>query len=273
MQGTNLSGLFAGNAVSPTDEPWAYNTQSPTATRNPENTVTPLDTTITMGPTQVVTKAPKPTINPTVTKAPTLTQKLIPKVGDVITFGKYEQDNNLSNGKEPIAWRVLEVSGGKTLLLSDKNLDVKPYNTSRDSVTWESCTLRAWLNADFMGSAFTPTEASTIEQTPISNPDNPTFGTAGGATTNDKVFLLSLDEVNDNFTTDQSRYSHSTSYAIAQGATTYNDSDGVWWLRSPGNSNVSATFVDFFGVVHVGGSDVEYIDYAVRPALWMNLTS
>lgn len=31
--------------------------------------------------------------------------------GDVVKFGSYEQDGNVSNGKEPIEWRVLEVEG------------------------------------------------------------------------------------------------------------------------------------------------------------------
>ena len=29
--------------------------------------------------------------------------------GDIITFGSYEQDNDTSNGAEPIEWRVLDV--------------------------------------------------------------------------------------------------------------------------------------------------------------------
>ena len=32
------------------------------------------------------------------------------QVGDIIEFGSYEQDNDSSNGSEPIKWRVLEVS-------------------------------------------------------------------------------------------------------------------------------------------------------------------
>ena len=39
-------------------------------------------------------------------------------VGDIITFGHYEQDNNLDNGAEPIEWIVLDVQDGKALLLS-----------------------------------------------------------------------------------------------------------------------------------------------------------
>lgn len=40
------------------------------------------------------------------------------RVGDTVMFGQYEQDGNLDNGSEPIAWQVLDVQGGKALLMS-----------------------------------------------------------------------------------------------------------------------------------------------------------
>ena len=39
-----------------------------------------------------------------------------------------------------------------------KNLDCQPYNEEYDSVTWETCTLRAWLNGPFLNAAFTRTQ-------------------------------------------------------------------------------------------------------------------
>ena len=41
------------------------------------------------------------------------------QVGDIIEFGSYEQDNDSSNGSEPIKWRVLEVSDGSALVVSE----------------------------------------------------------------------------------------------------------------------------------------------------------
>lgn len=75
-----------------------------------------------------------------------------------MSFGKYEQDNNTSNGKEKIEWLVLEVKDGKALVISKYALDCKPYNTSSTNVTWETCSLRNWLNNDFINSAFSATE-------------------------------------------------------------------------------------------------------------------
>ena len=44
-------------------------------------------------------------------------------VGDTITFGTYEQDNNTSNGKEAIEWTVLDKNGMSVLLISKQALD------------------------------------------------------------------------------------------------------------------------------------------------------
>ena len=86
--------------------------------------------------------------------------KLEPGAG--ITFGHYEQDNDLANGAEPIEWVVLEVSGNKALLISHYGLDAKPYNTDYIDTTWETCSLRAWLNSDFLNTAFTAEEQTAI---------------------------------------------------------------------------------------------------------------
>lgn len=76
------------------------------------------------------------------------------QVGDIIEFGSYEQDNNPSNGPEPIEWRVLEVSDGSALIVSQYALDARAYNKERVRITWAECTLRGWLNGEFYATAF-----------------------------------------------------------------------------------------------------------------------
>ena len=44
-------------------------------------------------------------------------------------------------------------------------------------------------------------------------------------------------------------------------------SDSYWWLRSPGNYPDCAAYVDCGGKVRAGGTDVDNIDFGVRPAL------
>lgn len=41
-------------------------------------------------------------------------------IGDTILFGRYEPDNDLENGKEPIEWWVIDQIDGKALLFSKK---------------------------------------------------------------------------------------------------------------------------------------------------------
>ena len=81
-------------------------------------------------------------------------------IGDYVTFGTYEQDNNESNGAEEIEWQVLDKKDGKVLLLSKYALDCKQYNAEWEYVTWETCTLRSWLNEEFYKTAFTSKEAA-----------------------------------------------------------------------------------------------------------------
>ena len=120
-------------------------------------------------------------------------------VGEIVTFGTYEQDGNFGNGKEPIEWEVLSVEGNKALLISKYVLDCQPYNNEDTDVTWETCTLRTWLNNDFKNAAFSSAEQAKIPTVTIVNKNNPRYGTAGGSNTNDQIFCLSLEEMESYF--------------------------------------------------------------------------
>ena len=77
-------------------------------------------------------------------------------VGSIVTFGHYEQDGNLDNGQEKIEWIVLDVQKERCLLLSRYCLDTKSYHSKGKNITWKDCTLRKWLNHDFLNTAFVP---------------------------------------------------------------------------------------------------------------------
>ena len=121
--------------------------------------------------------------------------------GDIITFGHYEQDNNLDNGPEPIEWIILDYDEAthRALLLSRYGLEAKPYNTEEVGTTWEKCTLRSWLNDEFLNAAFSTEEQSAILVTDVDNSDGQCYngwGTSGGNNTQDRIFLLSYAEAN-----------------------------------------------------------------------------
>ena len=88
----------------------------------------------------------------------------LPAVGSVVTFGRYEQNNNSDDGAEPIEWIVLSVSAQDQTakLISRYLLDARPYSAADQNTTWETSDLRAWLNADFADKAFTEAEMAAI---------------------------------------------------------------------------------------------------------------
>ena len=192
------------------------------------------------------------------------------KVGDTVLFGSYEQDNKKTNGKEKIEWIVLEKQQNKILVISRYGLDCQPYNDIYENVTWESCTLRSWLNNEFIETAFSKDEQRMVAETIIENADNIVYGTEGGEDTLDKVFLLSVDEVRKYFPTDESRKCKPTEYAKINGVW---DEYCFWWLRSPGKYYSSAAEVhgDSGGGVNIDCGGVGSDGSAVRPALWINV--
>lgn len=198
-------------------------------------------------------------------------------VGDIIVFGAYEQDNNTSNGKEDIEWLVLAKEDNKILVISDKALDCKPYNQSRDYVTWETCSLRNWLNNDFINAAFTAEERAMIPTVTVSADKNPVYSTDPGNATKDKVFLLSIVEAEKYCTSDEARRCVPTEYAISNGAYTsdrYAEGDKAtcwWWLRSPGFDQYDAAFVYYDGSVNMSGHNANYDNTSVRPAMWITI--
>lgn len=200
------------------------------------------------------------------------------KVGDLYTFGVYEQDNNTSNGKEKIEWIVLDKVGMSLLLVSNKALDCQQYDTLtlNKDVTWESCSLRKWMNGTFLNNAFSAEEQAQIQSTTVSADKNPFFDSINpGNATTDKVFLLSITEAEKYFSFAKDRKCIPTAYAIAHGAYVHAKNEGTcrWWLRSPGGTQNNAAYVFVDGSSGCFGSYVEYDAIGVRPALWLDLNT
>lgn len=174
-------------------------------------------------------------------------------IGDTISYGNY-------NGNTE--WIVLDKQDGKALLLSKYAIENRPYNIKPTDEVWETCTLRSWLNGEYLTSAFSSEEQARIIESTIINSDNPESGYDGGDNTNDKVFLLSIDEVNRYFNSDGSRKT-----TLSSGTRC------CWWLRSPGAGGKTAAYVYSDGSVDADSYVCFTEAYAVRPALWINLKS
>jgi len=170
-------------------------------------------------------------------------------IGDIIQFGEYE-------------WRVLDVQDSNAFLLSDSLLEQRPYHANGGDITWEHSSLRAYLNSEFYNN-FSEAERELIIETTVINHDHPQ-GTPGGNDTVDRIFLLSIDEAEQNLP-ELSRIS----------------GQGLWWLRTPGrNSNSAAMLLSGADVVDeftrsytYSGNPVQTSsgDCQVRPAMWIVL--
>lgn len=195
-----------------------------------------------------------------------LTNKWPVSVGDTITFGRYVQDNDLKRPEE-IEWIVLAKEGNKILIISKYGLDRQPYNSTQKNIVWKNCTLRNWLNNDFLDSAFGDEEKSIIQLTDVSADKNPEYDTQQGEDTQDKVFLLSSLEAKRYFASVSAMQCDSTDYA-ERIKNSY--SDYGWWLRTSGCQSDAATAVTSYGVYNWGWQvQCEYCD--VRPAMWISL--
>ena len=229
-----------------------------------------------------------PAVPISVTEAPE-PENPFSKTGNTVTFGRYEQDGNDENGPEPIEWTVLEAEDEKALLISKYALDSVPYHTEDTGITWENCSLRAWLNSDFIGTAFTPEEQNAILVTDVDNGLLQCFSgwpTSGGNNTRDRIFLLSCAEAfryfNVRHTTKEGADQNvaarvsPTAYAVSKGAwfadyskTAEGGDSGMWWLRSPGSFDREAAIV-----YHDGSLSSYYASgesFCVRPAFWISL--
>lgn len=150
------------------------------------------------------------------------------QVGDIVTLGVYEQDSDITNGEEAIEWEVVGEKDGKYLLLSHYVIDYMPFDNGgawdvlmanqelADSFcTWDTSTVRAYLNSEFYDNAFSEKEKehiclvtnttgdwAEINDGRLGSDSGNMSYVPGGEDTQDYVFLLSVEEINKYFADD-----------------------------------------------------------------------
>lgn len=227
-----------------------------------------VQTELPLAPTEALTEAlTEPTQAPTEVTAPPRTYQ----IGEEISFGTYEQNNDPSDGTEDIQWIVLKQENDRVMLISKYCLDAKPYNSTLESVDWAHCSLRAWLNDEFFDSAFMAEEQARILTVTNENPAHDLAQTSSGESTADRVSILSREEAEDLFKTVTERITAPTAYARAHGAHLNTDTRaGWWWLRTTSFLNDHVTYVTSLGGVSVDGRAVNRTDAGVRPVIWIS---
>ena len=212
---------------------------------------------------------------PTATPAPTAAPAPLAQAGDIITFGRYEQDNDAGNGQEPVRWLVLTVDGTKALVVTEKALLGRPYHDTLEPVTWETCSLRAWMRSDMLTDMFYDEEQVAILPSRDGDPN------ITGVGNNDLLFLLSRTEV-ETYLNNSSRNIYPTEYAVANGSSQSKLSGLTWWwLRTPGDTASEVLYISNSTLGEQPGNiksdPVNYVSSAgwsgsVRPAMWIDLT-
>lgn len=197
---------------------------------------------------------------------------LTAKPGDVIEFGRYEQDNDPDNGPEPIGWFVMAEKDGRLLLWSLYALDSELYNKTSGDVTWETCTLRKWLNDSFLNAAFNEKERLLIPEMTYVNSANSASITKGGSDTVDRVVIMSFDELLEYGLCNPHLEwigTYPTEYAKARGTESHSEYDTCkWWIRTPGMDQSQVVYCDMVGQP-LYSAPATRKGMGVRPMLWV----
>ncbi|CCV64749.1 conserved hypothetical protein [Alteracholeplasma palmae J233] len=198
------------------------------------------------------------------------------KIGDLLLFGKYQ-------------FRVLEIDSNRALIITDEIIEKRPYHNTYESVTWETCDLRKYLNHEFYYT-FTQEEQGRIIPVTNKNLNNPWYHTNGGNDTYDFIFLLDIFDVVCKYFGDSSKHlirkSEKEKYWFAKRdenninrLATYKGNNFWWWIRTPGRIPNTAVYIhgNPIGRVGINGNNVFFRTYTenrqggIRPALWIKL--
>ena len=162
-----------------------------------------------------------------------------------------------------VEWYVLEEQEGKMLIVSKNVLEARAYHAAGGAITWENSEIRAYLNSEFIEKTFSAQEQAKIVETTISNPSNSQYGIVGGNDTNDKVFLLSLNEAE--------KYM-GTGVELLRGIDIKSGEVTWWHLRSPGEATDVNASVNAIGLIDYHGvfDGVKDPTGGIRPAMWIS---
>nr|MBQ6243038.1 zinc ribbon domain-containing protein [Lachnospiraceae bacterium] len=233
-------------------------TPAPTTTTAP---TTPQPTTTT----EPSTEAPTAIIS--TTEAPTEPSVVPVSVGQIVTFGSYEQDGYYGNGAEPIEWIIFAFNEDRVWLLSRYILDMQEFNKQSASITYQNSSINRWLNSAFLNSAFTASEQSQLLELDADATLNPQHqSTKQGGTVYAKVALLSISEIQQYFPSESKRQAQGTPYAKTKLFVSDNGYS-PWWTRTMGQSTNLATLVRSDGTFNYDGRDLTVDQFGVRPCI------
>lgn len=201
------------------------------------------------------------------------------QVGDNITFAGYE-------------WRILDIQNNAALIITEEIIEQRAYHDAYQDTTWADCELRKYLNGEFYDK-FTTADKSRIIPVTNKTPDNPWYGTNGGEDTQDRIFLLDIEDTVCRYFGDSSanlqNRSKNQKYWFqkkdknnSKRSAAFKGGGWWWWLRSPGRAHVRAVYIHGDGNIGIQGNNIFRCNISlfhrlgdnkggVRPALWLKL--
>lgn len=201
---------------------------------------------------------------------------------------KYKELNNVYTIDEYVEWKsTIDEEEIYEYIINVVGEDGK-------NVSWETCTLRQWLNKEFYQTAFNNEEKSFIKEKELITQTNISYGKDTNCITKDNVYLLDIDDVNNYLLFDlNAEYKigdeptlHET-YPTNYAKRVVNFGEGIksdrighvnYWLRPTISSNAAATihmsfyyyFSSITGVKRYQ-TDNQARDVGVRPVICIDL--
>lgn len=258
------SGTTAPSATAPSETTPESSTKTPETT--PDETTPEETTTESTTPEETTEEATTPEESTTpeeTTEAPAPPREV--SVGEIISYGQYEQDGKNSNGKEAIEWIVLEVNDEYAIMISRYVLDAARFTNPLRATTYSGSDIRNWLNYDFAGTAFTEKEKAGLTAIlfdPGTNPEYP--GTNQGGAVADLVGILSIDAIKAYGVPVQCR---ATDYAVGRGVFRAANGFSPWWTSTMGTYSTMATLARSDGDINFKGRDLSIGTFGVRPVI------
>ena len=190
------------------------------------------------------------------------------RAGSTVLLGRYEQDNDPANGPEAISWKVLDVSDGQALLLTEKVIDAMPFMKDTLSteisgldteMVWQRSVIRRWAEETFTGSFSAQEKTLLIEKDPgglVFIPDNRACREYCGEEDSTAVEATAYALVKDETHHDLRLYYRNGSGEPAPGSSV------MWWLR--GGAIKEEGYIYPYNLDTIAG---------VRPAVWISVSA
>ena len=162
--------------------------------------------------------------------------------GDKVQFGHNAEGRILT-------WIVLDKKDDALMLITADLVLSAPFRGTKRA-TWDSSSLRTYLNGTFYDESFSEEEKAAIIESIAWNDKNNNSDVTPGTSTKDNIYILSRTEANN--------YIEILSNNMV---------DGEWWLRTPGtyNNHLLCMVGDASGFKSVNSIE----EKGVRPVLWV----